>query len=199
MALPEIPLHPLVIPIAVIIYGLLHSLTASLNIKNFASQVPGLSRFYRLLYSFFAAVSLLPLAALILLIPDRPLYTIPRPFVFITILVQLVAMTLLIYSLIQTGALQFIGIPQALGRETTETLNTKGLYRYVRHPLYSFSLLFIWMTPMMTRNIFLLFSTFTAYFLVGALLEERKLLKIFGPAYAEYQAKTPFMIPFLKL
>ena len=110
MRLPEISLHPLIIPAAVIIYGILHSLTASLNIKHFVSQIPGLSRYYRLLYSFFAAISLLPMAALTWLIPDRPLYTIPQPFVFITILVQLASVAMLIYSLLQTGALQFIGI-----------------------------------------------------------------------------------------
>jgi protein-S-isoprenylcysteine O-methyltransferase Ste14 len=199
MTFPEFSIHPLVIPAAVGIYGILHSLTASLNIKERVSRisVAGFDRYYRLLYSLFSSVTLLPVIALPLLIPDLPLYTIPRPYLFITVLIQITAVGLLAYSLFQTGALQFIGIPQAMGMKNNDKLNTKGLYHYLRHPLYTFSLLFIWLTPVMTRNYLLLYAAFTVYVLIGAVLEERRLLKTFGEAYSRYQAKTPFMIPFL--
>jgi protein-S-isoprenylcysteine O-methyltransferase Ste14 len=38
----------------------------------------------------------------------------------------------------------------------------------------------------------------TVYILVGAYFEERKLLREFGAAYAEYKSKTPMLIPWLK-
>ena len=190
---------PVVIPAAALIYGLLHSLTASSRFKAFLARRFGDSyhRYYRLLYSFFAAITLLPVITLPFLIPDIHLYTIPRPYVYLTVLLQFGAAGLLVYSLLQTGALQFIGLPQALGRAYEDKLNTGGLYRYVRHPLYTFSLAFLWLFPVMTLNLALLFGALTVYVLVGALLEERKLLAAFGETYAEYRASTPFIIPFI--
>ena len=67
----------------------------------------------------------------------------------------------------------------------------------VRHPLYTFSLLFLWLTPVMTRNLALLYGALTVYILIGAVFEERKLLRIFGQEYADYRGKTPFIIPYL--
>jgi protein-S-isoprenylcysteine O-methyltransferase Ste14 len=49
----------------------------------------------------------------------------------------------------------------------------------------------------MTRNLALLFVSFTVYIVIGALLEERKLLAIFGERYEKYRTATPFLIPFL--
>ena len=199
MALPQISLSPIFIPISVLIYGILHSLTAALGFKaRLSHRFPRLDRYYRLLYSFLATVSLIPIAALVLFIPDVHLYTIPRPWVFITVLIQIGSVGLLGYSLKQTGAMQFIGIPQALGQQSIEKLNTGGLYRCVRHPLYTFSMVVLWLFPMMTRNLLLAFAAATVYFLVGAIFEERKLLKIFGTEYTEYRAKTPFFIPCLR-
>jgi protein-S-isoprenylcysteine O-methyltransferase Ste14 len=36
---------------------------------------------------------------------------------------------------------------------------------------------------------------FSVYIIVGAWFEERKLLRDFGSAYAEYKSKTPMLIP----
>jgi protein-S-isoprenylcysteine O-methyltransferase Ste14 len=38
----------------------------------------------------------------------------------------------------------------------------------------------------------------TIYTIVGALYEERKLVKAFGQAYEEYRKHTPMLIPGLK-
>jgi protein-S-isoprenylcysteine O-methyltransferase Ste14 len=72
------------------------------------------------------------------------------------------------------------------------------LYRWVRHPLYTAGLLFIWLTPIMTLNTLVVFIAATVYILVGAFFEERKLEREFGQAYREYKAATPMLIPGLK-
>ena len=76
---------------------------------------------------------------------------------------------------------------------------TGGLYRYVRHPLYTAGLVFIWLLPIMTCNLLALNIGLTAYIIVGAYFEERKLLLEFGDAYAEYRQQTPMLIPGLRL
>ena len=70
-----------------------------------------------------------------------------------------------------------------------------GLYRYVRHPLYTAGLVFIWLLPIMTWNLLALNIGLTAYILIGATFEERKMLNQFGEKYADYRCKTPMLIP----
>ena len=78
-------------------------------------------------------------------------------------------------------------------------LVTKGFYRWVRHPLYTCGLVFIWLSPAMTQNWLILYVCFSLYIVVGAILEERKLIQRYGQAYLDYRAKTPIFIPVLEL
>lgn len=75
---------------------------------------------------------------------------------------------------------------------------TGGLYRYVRHPLYAFSLLTLWLAPTMSLNSFIVYLAFTIYILIGIVFEERKLLHEFGVEYARYRSVTPMLIPAVK-
>jgi protein-S-isoprenylcysteine O-methyltransferase Ste14 len=72
------------------------------------------------------------------------------------------------------------------------------MYRWVRHPLYTAGLLIIWLFPIMTCNLLALNIGMTLYILLGAVLEERKLEREFGEAYAQYKSRTPMLIPFLR-
>jgi len=47
----------------------------------------------------------------------------------------------------------------------------------------------------MTQNTLTVYVGATIYVLVGAYFEERKLLRDFGEAYAEYKRKTPMLVP----
>jgi protein-S-isoprenylcysteine O-methyltransferase Ste14 len=38
----------------------------------------------------------------------------------------------------------------------------------------------------------------TAYFVVGSLLEEHKMRRVYGEVYQVYQEHVPWMVPFLK-
>ncbi len=199
MEFPNLSFSPWVIPAAALAYGLIHSVMASTSFKHLVDFLlgNGAKKYYRLLYSVFATITLLPVLTLTALIPDITLYTILAPYRYLTLLIQAASVLLLAYSVIQTGAFQFIGLSQALGWKHTDQLNTGGLYRYMRHPLYAFSLLFIWLTPVMTRNLLLLYAALTVYILIGAFFEERKLQSTFGEAYAAYKVKTAFLIPFI--
>jgi protein-S-isoprenylcysteine O-methyltransferase Ste14 len=193
----NLSLTPFTIPAAALLYGFIHSLIAANGFKHLIYRLlgEGAKKYYRLFYSLFASVTLLPVLILPAIIPDQTLYKIPEPLVYFTVFIQIVSVLLLVYSVLQTGALQFIGLSQAFGLKREDKLNTGGLYRYMRHPLYTFSLLVLWLTPTMTRNFALLYAALTVYIIIGAIFEERKLLQTFGAAYQEYRAKTPFFIP----
>lgn len=71
----------------------------------------------------------------------------------------------------------------------------RGPYRYVRHPLYLFMLLLIWSTPRFSTDQLLFNVLWTAWIIVGTMLEERDLLVDFGQTYRQYQASVPMLIP----
>lgn len=104
-------------------------------------------------------------------------------------------------GLFQTDLGKFAGLRQIISPagEKNGKLVITGLYRHMRHPLYTFGLLFIWLTPMMTVNMLVVYISSTLYIIIGAYFEERKLLREFGDAYAEYQSNTPMLIPKLRL
>ncbi len=188
---------------AMSLYGLVHSLLASLTVKAWMQRGLGkwAGRTYRLAYNLFAVVSLLPVLALPALLPDRRLYAIPFPWALLTLAVQGLAVVALLLGLLQTGLWSFLGLSQLNGSNPTgpSRLVVRGLYRWVRHPLYSAGLVFIWLTPLMTTNLLAFNLGATVYLIVGALFEERKLMREFGQEYARYRAVTPMLVPWLKL
>ena len=179
------------------IYGWTHSWLASTAVKTRVKQNnPTFYRkYYRFAYSVIGAITLIPIAILVLIMPDQFLYRIPSPWVYLTLFLQLLALVLVIFAFRGTNTFTFLGLsPLIHASPRPETLNTNGLYRFVRHPIYSLGLVIIWLFPWMTINLLALFLSSTAYILVGAILEEKK-LKIQFPEYAEYQKRVPMFIP----
>ena len=186
--------------LAIALWGLLHSLLASNRAKNFFRRVFGerFMRLYRLLYNLFAVISLLPVLYLMATLPDRMLYQVPAPFNLLMRLGQGISLLLLFVAVLQTDLLAFAGLRQIFEVEKAGPLITGGLYRYVRHPLYTFSLLILWLSPAMSLNSFILYLALTIYILIGIVFEERKLLREFGQEYTDYRSTTPMLVPGLK-
>jgi protein-S-isoprenylcysteine O-methyltransferase Ste14 len=75
-----------------------------------------------------------------------------------------------------------------------EPLRLDGLHRYLRHPLYSAGFLILWGRAVGE------FELATAlwgslYLLIGAVFEERGLLRLYGEDYADYRRRVPAFIP----
>ncbi len=191
-----------VILLAILVYGLVHSLLASLQVKSRTRRRFGKTadRWFRLLYNLIAVVTLLPVLLLPVLLIDRHLYAIHFPWVILTIILQLAALAALGVGLWQTGPAAFFGLAQLFNLPARPAnLVTGGLYRWVRHPLYTAGLVFIWLTPVMTWNLLALVIGASLYILIGIAFEERKLRQEFGEAYVRYRQVTPMLIPGLKL
>jgi protein-S-isoprenylcysteine O-methyltransferase Ste14 len=152
-------------------------------------------RLYRLLYNGFAVISFLPVLYLMITLPDRMLYQVPVPFNLVMRFGQAISIFLLLVAVLQTDLLSFAGLRQIFEQKQTGPLVTSGLYRYVRHPLYTFSLLILWLSPSMTWNTFVVYAALTFYILIGIIFEERKLLREFGEEYASYRSRTPMLVP----
>ena len=152
------------------VWGLVHSLTASVKFKEAVLRVFGVKsmNWYRLFYNLFSALTFLPLLVLTIALPDQPLYEIPDPWADITLIIQLMAAIALLVGVLQTDVWSFLGIKQLMGGSTESRIVTGGLYRFVRHPLYTAGLVFIWLTPAMTVNRLVLYLSLTVYIIIGA-------------------------------
>jgi len=184
--------------LVVLIWGVVHSVTASMGAKDWIRRAlgSGAMRFYRLSYNIFSVISFAPILWLMFVLPDRVFYSIPTPWVYLSVAGQFGALVVLVVGVLQTDTLSFVGLKQLLGEtERPSKLVTRGLYRWVRHPLYSAGLLFIWLTPVMSINSLIVIISASSYIIVGALFEERKLEREFGVAYSEYKAVTPMLVP----
>jgi len=151
-------------------------------------------------YRFFAWEAIL---ALVLLNLDRWFY---RPFS----LHQLLSWPLLLASLFLAidgvRLLRLVGQPDdaredpsLIGIEKTTTLVTVGVYRYIRHPLYSSLLFLAWGTFFKHPSWLGVFLALTATFFLTltARVEEAENLLFFGAAYQGYMKQTKMFIPFL--
>lgn len=178
------------------VYGGLHSLLAVRRWKLYLqNRFPSGYRYYRLVYSFFAVISLFPIIWLLLTLPDHVLYRFPFPWIIISMIIQSVIGVVLLIEVRQTGILSITGIRELFIKEKpSDKLNTAGLYKYVRHPIYSLGLVFMWLFPVMTTNLFSLWLAISIYIFIGAALEERKLLVVF-PDYKNYQERVPMFVP----
>lgn len=194
--------------LSIALYGLLHSFLAANRTKNWVAARLGQDtyrRYYRLFFSIIGGLTFLPVLVLSAALPDRGIYTIPAPLATLTGAVRVLAVIGLVAGVMQTGVLTFLGIRQWLEfdpqRSTPqpEKLVVNGLYRWVRHPLYTCTYLFLWLAPTMTWNVLALNLGVTAYMWIGSIFEEHKLVEQFGQAYEEYHARTPRLIPGLKM
>jgi protein-S-isoprenylcysteine O-methyltransferase Ste14 len=103
------------------------------------------------------------------------------------------------FSFYDTG--EFLGISQARGILEEQGFIKDGILRYVRHPLYSGSMLFLIGYLIFAPNIVNLVSValMIIYFIVGSYFEEKKLIKSFGKSYAQYRSEVPAFIPRLNI
>jgi protein-S-isoprenylcysteine O-methyltransferase Ste14 len=181
--------------LALAIWGVVHSFLASHTAKNLFRLKVGHMDFYRLAYNVFAGISFLPILYLMATLPDQLVYEVPSPWNLVMFGGQLLAITLLLVAFLQTDALSFVGLRQLFEKERSGALVVHGLYKIVRHPLYTFSLLFLWLTPSVSQNSLTVYIGSTLYILIGTYFEERKLLREFGEAYSDYKKSTPMLIP----
>jgi protein-S-isoprenylcysteine O-methyltransferase Ste14 len=186
--------HPWLVDVGwLLLFGLQHSGMARAAWKRmWAGLVP-----VRLERSVYAALSGLILLGMTLTwqpLPGDPWWRLPRGLVVL----PLAAALALAWVNLRFDHLGLFGIRQAweVGpAPAPERLLVVGPYRFVRHPLMACLLVFLWPHPVMPPALALLSGGLSAYIVLGVLLEERDLLRRFGPAYADYRRRVPMFLP----
>lgn len=202
---------------AFVLFAFLHTILASLKVKNFlANKLGSLMAFYRLAYNLLSLwmvwymYEYLPR-------PDYELYDLHFPYDFLMLIPQFLALAGLIWTSRYFSGSEFLGInqikrwidsrssheeeasenahissiPEANTPDEILTLRIEGPYKVVRHPLYLFTILFLMLRPTMDLFYFVFLIFIIAYFYIGSFYEERKLVALFGDQYIKYQATVP--------
>ena len=184
-------------------WGGLHSLLISPGwMRMVSARFPRLCPWYRLGFNALAVLTILPmllfkdaLAGETLLALDGWL-ALPR-FLLLAAAVWLFVAGAREYDLGVVGGLaQLRSACSFAGSPYAEELRTTGILGRVRHPWYGGAILLLWTRTGAFDAAELVTSlVLTAYVLVGAHLEERKLVHVHGQAYRKYQRTTPMLFP----
>ena len=89
--------------------------------------------------------------------------------------------------------------PSLIGIEKTSHLVTEGIYRYIRHPIYSAGLIGTWGIFLKSPSLVAagLSALATLFWILTARREEVENVQFFGAAYQDYRNRTRMFIPFL--
>jgi protein-S-isoprenylcysteine O-methyltransferase Ste14 len=112
----------------------------------------------------------------------------------IGIAVQVLAVLLILWARLTFGRRSF----HFAANPTEGGLVTTGPYRFLRHPIYSAVLYFLWIGVLshLSAESLMLALIATAAIVVRMLIEERLLVKRY-PEYKSYAARTKRIIPFV--
>jgi protein-S-isoprenylcysteine O-methyltransferase Ste14 len=182
-------------------FAFIHSLTASLPFKRFLVRGLGsrADRLYLPVYSLVAVLTILPLVYQLYKNPGRVLYKIPSPWRWLMVGGQLIA-AIIAPKAFRDGFHRFKIRSQVSAPQAPEegSLNIRGVYRWVRDPFLLSGLVMIWLTPVMTVNLLVIYLLTTMYLFIGSLHWETRLVAQFGDEYREYRKRVHRIIPGLK-
>jgi len=186
----------ILILLAWLVYGLAHSLLASLAFKGWvARRMPSAMPYYRIGFNLLSTLLLLPPLWLTARSPGEALWHWPAWIAWPALLLVLMGF---LWSLRWYDSGEFLGLNQ-LRRHAREThdagaLTLSPLHRHVRHPWYALGLLLLWTRDLNTAWL-LTMLVLTAYIWIGSRLEEGKLVALYGEAYRRYQKRVPALVP----
>jgi protein-S-isoprenylcysteine O-methyltransferase Ste14 len=178
------------------LFGVFHSVLASGAVKRaLFGHWPRLRPYYRTLYVLFAFATMGAVLTWQLRIPSPLL--LGSAWRYPGFLLAGAGLGLMVVC-IKKYFLSLSGLKSLFQhREVAPTLRIDGVHRYIRHPLYLGTFVFIWglflifpYGSLLVANIFI-----QAYTVLAIPFEEAKLIQDFGPDYERYKREVPRLIP----
>ena len=175
-------------------FAIIHSFLAMDHAKKKAEKLLGkVYRYYRIIYTLISIPLFAPAFIVWITYSNSTpvVYTIPQNFYPVVIFVRLAALGMFAYVVLQIDFLEFIG----LKRQKKNVLITGGVYGIVRHPIYTAGILLLITKMEMTLLDITAVLLVAGYMIIGAFIEERRLLSIYGDEYRKYQQCVSMFIP----
>ena len=184
------------------LFAVQHSVMARKEFKRWWTQFVPVS-VERTTYVLFASLTLA-----LLLWQWRPIPTVvwqianPSLATSVTVL-SFVGWTVVLTSTFLINHFELFGLQQVatnlLGQNVpAPRFRTPLYYKFVRHPIYLGFVIAFWSAPTMTLGHLLFATVTTAYIVIGATLEERDLIAVFGNEYRDYRKQVAMLIPWRK-
>ncbi len=203
---------------ATLLFALSHSLLATQWMKDRVEALLGRRArdgLYRFAYVNITSLSLATMAWSLARLPDRVVYRVPRPWSLLMRAGQLLGVWLMLDTNWRMGVGRFTGMSGAWellsGREPTREPPAQGprleegaprpggAFRLSRHPNNLGPTMVVCLQPTMSVRLlgFAVIGSLYAFF--GSRLEERRVRTAYGARYDDYQARTPYFFPLLRL
>lgn len=151
---------------------------------------------YRLYYTLFAFAGFTVIIFYLLIIPS---WSVFQTNIFTMIIGGDLTLSggIIVLICIYKYFFQLSGIKSLIEERKDNELMITGIHKYVRHPLYAGTFVFIWGLWMLIPSVALMISNvvITVYTLIGIGFEEEKLVNEFGESYKQYMEKVPMLIP----
>lgn len=179
-----------------IVYFVLHSLLASDRIKFVVSRISGrYFRYYRILYSLLSTLGLIVLLILNSSIKRILLFERHGFISYISLMLATLGVIVIGKAFRQYRFISFIGLKQEINEFTRG-----GILQYVRHPIYSGTILVVIGFFLFDPTLATLISSccILLYLPIGIYFEEKKLIRQFGEQYLNYKREVPSVFPRLK-
>lgn len=180
----------------------LHSVLVNVSVSQMIKQqIPWLSRSYRLFYNGLSLVTFIPLF-MVTRMADGPVILSWQSAIPVRLVLLVTALLLFMGGAKKYDLRYFFGISQLqtgkehllLGEE--ETFTESGVFAITRHPWYLGSLLFIWsMLGEYPLPVFLAVCIMSVYLVVGTVLEEKKIVAVYGDSYRRYRQRVSMLFP----
>jgi len=172
-----------------ILFGLVHSLLASLWFKRRLGMKPVR---YRLLYVVMSTLWLILWMLWLHSLPQQMIYDLEGWGRYLLWLLQLMALLMLMLSLLPMDGAAFLGL-RPFPNEG-ESFVEQGIYRYLRHPMYSGLMLLLLASPWQSQVSLNFALAISLYLVIGARLVERR-MELLHPEYKDYRRRIPPFLP----
>ncbi len=182
-----------------VLWCALHSALISVTVTEYMKhKLGGGFRFYRLFYNLFSLGTIIPLFYYSATLRGEPLFSWEGSLRVVSYLLRIVGLSLFIIGGWNYDLSHLFGIRQIReGNQPPSGVNTfavSGIHKVIRHPWYLGGILIVWGEDL-SLSIILINLVLTSYFIIGSILEERKLVREFGEPYREYQKTVSMLFP----
>lgn len=176
-------------------FASIHSFLATDNARKMAEKILKSNfGFYRIIYNIISFLTAAPAfyvwwrsSSSTPVVYSFPEWSNP----FLTLL-KLLAIGLFGYALFQNDLLEFAGLKK---KKIDSKPMTDGVYRIVRHPQYTALIILLFSQNKMTVLDLTAAVLVSFYGIIGAFIEEKRLVSSYGDRYRKYQEQVSMFIP----
>ena len=125
-------------------------------------------------------------------------WNLPLWIRFLGVIIAILCLPAIRWMLVSIGN----NISETVLTKSTHQLVTAGPYRWIRHPLYAFTILELFALALIASNWFLFIIPCIAIIVFRLFvipIEEANLIKLFGKRYEDYRRHTGALFPLIKI